>query len=339
MDSTHGLTPGQSSDGVPQPGETDAIRGRIEGQLALVGMTPETQGAEAYEALVAGAVRQETSQPRGTLRSLADELSGMQAQRAARIDELQAAGMPIYTVGTEPPPCPDCDGARFVRNAGVPLGGRVAAPTIESEAQAIATVAAAQARIMPCPRCTRDAPEHLLTHAGIPPRQMGWSFTSFEHAPGKVEALADTQVWCRDVAAGSHESLMLVGGPGTGKSHLATAAVISLCARGVKARFVYVPDMLDALRPGGARDTTAEWAYLRAVPVLVMDDIAADQVKEWAEGRLTALIHDRLHEGRPTVITTDLSADQLGDALGARVASRLREYRTVVVRGADMRGR
>lgn len=336
-----GPTPEQSQ-GESQP--TDdwaATRGAIEQQMALVGQTREALGDEAFEALVEDAARRtmverQTGKPSATAGGV---LQAFLAEREQRMRDLEAAGLPLYVEDDTPPPCPHCNDAGFVRVEPLRTRGAVSVP-YESPSIAADSVRHAMQRVRPCV-CRAGAVDvaALVERSGLPVVQRGWTFAAFQPLDGKARALAEVQAWVASILDGGTDSLQIVGGPGRGKSHLASAAVLALCAGGRAVRYEYVPSLLNALRPGARYATPEAWDALERAGVLVLDDLGADQLTEWGEGRLNTLIHERLHQARPTVITADLTPQQLVDALGARAASRMREYGLVIVEGEDRRGR
>lgn len=336
----HGGSQKQSQAESPPPDEAAEIRGQIVSQMALVGVTPETVGAEEHRQLVADAVRRQMAeQTSGKLSRANSPLSGLLMESERRRRELVAAGQPLYTPEDGREVCPHCDGARFVKMPRA-LGGT---GVLMSDSAALRSVEGAMAAVRPCV-CTLEVTDELraslIARSGLPELQRAWTFERFRKVEGKEMARASVVAWAEETARGGTHSVLIVGGPGTGKSHLASAAVLALCSNGIGARYEYVPRLLAKLRPGGAYAEDADaWRALERCRALVLDDIGADQVKEWAEGQLNALIHERLHEQRATVITTDLTPAEIRATFGERLGSRLKEFSTVVVRGEDMRGR
>ena len=59
--------------------------------------------------------------------------------------------------------------------------------------------------------------------------------------------------------------------------------------------------------------------------MLILDDLGAHQYTEWARGKLFTILNYRINHNLPTVITTNLSVEDVGEAIGDRAASRIIE--------------
>jgi len=117
--------------------------------------------------------------------------------------------------------------------------------------------------------------------------------------------------------------LTLIGGVDVGKTHLAVAICRRWLARGVPAKFAYVPLLLDELRRGYKLEGDDSFDYrfniFCTVPLLVLDDLGAEHGTDWAREKLDTIIDYRAINGLPLVVTTNLSMYELP----ARIASRL----------------
>lgn len=117
--------------------------------------------------------------------------------------------------------------------------------------------------------------------------------------------------------------LVLHGGVGTGKTHLAAAIANERLAHNEPVLFVVVPDLLDTLR--SAFSPTSETTFderfeqVRSAPLLVLDDLGAHSTTPWAQEKLYQIINFRYNTRLPTVITTNYRLDEIDE----RVRSRL----------------
>lgn len=130
-------------------------------------------------------------------------------------------------------------------------------------------------------------------------------------------------------------NLVLAGSVGTGKTYAAYALGNAACAKGLWVQAVTVVDLLAALRPDGNLGLAKA---ARTCHLLILDDLAASKVSDWAQEQLTDLLDQRIREDRRTVVTTNATEQQLEAAWGGRFLDRLRYRRTVhVLTGASRR--
>lgn len=126
---------------------------------------------------------------------------------------------------------------------------------------------------------------------------------------------------------------------GNGKSHIA-AALIRARLTATKARFITQAEVVRNLRRK-YDDSRAEDVIrtLANVPFLALDDFGVSAGGRDEQPALYEILSDRYADKRPTVLTTNLSPDQFRGAIGARMASRLREatFAWIDVQGSGFR--
>jgi DNA replication protein DnaC len=119
--------------------------------------------------------------------------------------------------------------------------------------------------------------------------------------------------------------LVLTGPAGSGKTNLAAAIANASIERGQHTLFCVVPDLLDHLRATFL--PTSDVAYdelfesVRAVPLLILDDLGAQSGTPWADEKLFQILNHRSNSGLPTVITTNVRLDDLDERMRARVTN------------------
>ena len=156
----------------------------------------------------------------------------------------------------------------------------------------------------------------------------GLTFETFQPRgrKGLGEQQANSLEWAFNRArqhAGSLDGWLLIqGGYGCGKTHLAAAIANYAVGMGVATLFLTVPDLLDTLRFSyDSEDTTFEERFdeIRNAPLLVLDDFGTQNATPWAQEKLFQIINYRYINKLSLVVTTNLDLDEVE----ARIRSRL----------------
>ncbi len=117
--------------------------------------------------------------------------------------------------------------------------------------------------------------------------------------------------------------LVLKGGYGCGKTHLAAAIANHRLAMGHPALFISVPDLLDHLRstyaPSSSVSYDRRFDQVRNTPLLVLDDLGSQSNTEWAQEKLYQIFNHRYNARLPTIITTN---EEL-ESIEMRIRSRM----------------
>jgi DNA replication protein DnaC len=118
--------------------------------------------------------------------------------------------------------------------------------------------------------------------------------------------------------------LVLQGTYGCGKTHLAAAIANARGATNQPATFVSVPDLLDHLRSTYAPESRVTYDELfetvRTSPLLILDDLGTQSTTAWAEEKLYQLFNYRYNARLATVVTTNLTIDDLDPRLASRLS-------------------
>jgi len=123
--------------------------------------------------------------------------------------------------------------------------------------------------------------------------------------------------------------LLIMGGYGCGKTHLAAAIANEVVSHNVETLFLTVPDLLDWLRfTYSSTETSYEQRFdeIRNIKFLVLDDLGTQNATPWAREKLFQIINFRYIHQLPTVITTNLNMNQIDD----RISSRLQDRNLVI---------
>ncbi len=216
------------------------------------------------------------------------------------------------------PNCPHCGGAGYVR-MDVPLGHEKFGKLESCVCRAKDVAEGARERLFALSNLDR------LSHL---------SFENFlasgnEKAkdfmtPLDKDSLHNALEACEEFARLKNTWLLLEGGYGCGKTHLAAAIANDAVNHGTPTLFITVPDLLDSLRFAYADpETTFEQRFeeIRNASLLILDDFGTQNATAWAQEKLFQIINYRYTNKLPTVITTNLMLDEIE----GRIRSRLQD--------------
>ncbi|MEJ2733661.1 MAG: ATP-binding protein [Anaerolineae bacterium] len=149
--------------------------------------------------------------------------------------------------------------------------------------------------------------------------------------PDKAANLRSAHEQAQQYAADPKGWLILFGGFGCGKTHLAAAIANEVVERGQAVLFVVVPDLLDYLRatfgPNSPVGFDERFDEVRSAPLLVLDDLGTQSSTAWAQEKLFQILNYRYNARLPTVITSNQSLEEID----LRIRSRMMDSNLVVI--------
>ncbi len=117
--------------------------------------------------------------------------------------------------------------------------------------------------------------------------------------------------------------LLLTGGYGCGKTHLAAAIANARLAAGQPVMFINAPDLLDHLRatygPGSEVSYDELFERVRNIPLLIIDDLGAESPTPWAQEKLYQIFNHRYNLALPTVVTSNVELERFDPRLRSRL--------------------
>ena len=224
--------------------------------------------------------------------------------------------------------CPKCGGTGFVIVEG---------PAVSSA--------------KPCDCRSEHRAGRLEGKSLIPPLYRSSSFDNFA-VPGPENPIARREMtgvvlavkkYANEFPNDARPGLLMTGEPGTGKTHLAIAAMRQILEKGYECLFCDYQTLLNSIKSGydPSSNSSDREAYRAALDaeVLLLDDLGAHRVSDWVEDTVTSIITYRCNHRKALIATTNLPDPDAGGATIERSAHGRPEYRITLGDRIGPRGR
>lgn len=188
----------------------------------------------------------------------------------------------------------------------------------------------------------------FLFEAGIRKRYLQCTLDNFKGGEKYVK-------FCKKWLENPKESLFLTGAFGCGKTHLAVALCRELAQKKelYKIEFQFSIDLLYEIKKTFNNEKKWDWQTDSEKPkdangyieffsnpnlhFLILDDLGAEKSTEWAVETLSLIIDRRDRDMLPTIVTSNLSLEEIGEKISGRIASRLANGKIIKIDMPDYR--
>lgn len=132
-----------------------------------------------------------------------------------------------------------------------------------------------------------------------------------------------------------HISLFITGACGTGKTHKAVSLLKGYAESRPCPEFVHpyknlpifitIPELLMKIRSCFSLNEGEESIVRKYsdCSLLVLDDLGVEKTSDWSLQTLYIILNNRYSEQLQTIITSNLTIDEIGEKMGDRIASRI----------------
>lgn len=165
----------------------------------------------------------------------------------------------------------------------------------------------------------------ILESMGVPAAYRSCTFKNFEGGTNDQRRVCRVAgCWTKEADLG----LFLCGPCGTGKTHLAIAALLELRARGFSGRYVSAQELLlecrDSFRHNEGLKGILE--KISRPSVLLLDDLGAENPTPFARETIGLLIDRAYRDEQILIVTSNYDFDALMERLDVRTVDRLIDF-------------
>ncbi|MDK2971786.1 MAG: replication protein DnaC [Candidatus Sumerlaeota bacterium] len=179
-----------------------------------------------------------------------------------------------------------------------------------------------------------DEEKHRLAmeRARIPARFRNKRLSTFRVAPGDTvrrDIRKFAESYARSFTPKEERGLILRGGTGSGKTHIATGILHEVLRNGYSGLYVNVSSLMARLQYSFEKDSEERQeeilGEMDSADLLVFDDLGAESARDWIRDRIYLIINNRYESCRALIVTTNCDDSELAVRNGERVVSRLHE--------------
>ena len=108
------------------------------------------------------------------------------------------------------------------------------------------------------------------------------------------------------------KGIYLTGSFGSGKTYLIAALFNEMAKKNVRSVLIYYPEFLRSLKAAFNTNYDEKFNYIKKVPLLLLDDIGAENCSNWSRDEvLGPILQYRMENHLPTFFTSNLTLEEL----------------------------
>lgn len=158
------------------------------------------------------------------------------------------------------------------------------------------------------------------------------------------EIMRRTYLDCRSYAENfqsDSDNLLFSGDTGLGKTFLSACIARTVVDKGYSVVYesaAHLFEKMERARFAGDEEAGAYTERMKACDLLIVDDLGTELGGQFVTSALYTLINDRILRGKPTIISTNLTAEEMGRRYSPQILSRLRgSFKRIAFVGDDIR--
>ncbi|MDD6084998.1 MAG: ATP-binding protein [Oscillospiraceae bacterium] len=157
------------------------------------------------------------------------------------------------------------------------------------------------------------------------------------------ETMCNIYKYCRNYALNfseNSESILMTGRTGLGKTHLSLSIASEIISKGYSVIYDSIINLLSKIeREHFGRDTeTDTLSVIFDTDLLILDDLGTEFDTQFNVSAVYNIIDTRINRNLPTIVSTNLSMEQIRKKYEERIVSRLfASYRYLEFKGEDIR--
>jgi len=182
----------------------------------------------------------------------------------------------------------------------------------------------------------------IFSSSKIPRRYEHVDLQNYPNKKQNKSVFDALQKYAQDGEINGKNSLFIHGRVGIGKTGVSTAILRERMKKMVPGLFIESNELMGRIR--ASFNQSSEYTEdeiidaIKTVEFLVFDDLGTEKVSDWVKSKLFEIINARYNNLLPTVITSNLTMEQVARQYGDRLTDRLREMSVIFeLKGDNLR--